>query len=442
MKFFPATCIGVLLAWTFHLFSYATFYTDDFNNLYWVQQQSAAQMAWHVLNPASKFFRPVGMMVYWLLLRFADLNALAYHLVAWFLHVGNTALVYVLLKRVTGTRPGSVVGAMLFASHAAFADIYWNFGTIFELVSASAMFAGLLLWMSERRSWPHVILLSLLYLFAIKAKEMALVLPALWLACEFLLRRKWTRRVFAHLAPSVVVGFWYGLIRFGEMRNPSVEHLYYMDIRWITLGRAHGGYFNSLFGLDFRWQIWSITFVVLLLLFVWRRNRAAVFFLLYVLIAFLPVIFLVNHRETYLWYIPSLGVWGLAALLTGVIADLAKRWVSPRVLTAAAYVLLPLMCWGTYLLQERGSEERRAWQMPMSKEYRAFVLGLRAVPPPPSGETLFFDSHPIYFDAEALRVATQVALRRTDIDVQLVKEFPTSARYRLHFQDSVLTRIP
>jgi hypothetical protein len=69
-------------------------------------------------------------------------------------------------------------------------------------------------------------------------------------------------------------------------------------------------------------------------------------------------------------------------------------------------------------------------------------LGLRAVPPPPSGETLFFDSHPIYFDAEALRVATQVALRRTDIEVQLVKEFPTSARYRLHFQDSVLTRIP
>jgi hypothetical protein len=66
---------------------------------------------------------------------------------------------------------------MLFASETVFAGIYWNFGTIFEIVAASFSFVGILLWTSERSGWLQVLVASLVILLAVKGKEMALTLP-------------------------------------------------------------------------------------------------------------------------------------------------------------------------------------------------------------------------------------------------------------------------
>lgn len=380
-------------------------------------------------------------MFYWLLLRFFDLNAIAFHSVAWLIHAANTALVYLIMKHLTHSRSGAAIGAMLFASQAAFADIYWSFGTIFELVSACAFFAGILLWTQENRSWIQVLFCSLVFLFAVKAKEMAITLPAIWLACDLLVRRQVTLKMTAHVLLPVSVGIWYGLVKLGEMRETHRADLYYMDVRWITLGRGYGGYFNSVFNTQLRWQFWAIGFVALLLFFVLRRNRTAILFQIYVFVTFLPVIFLINHRELYLSYIPFLGLCGLAALLIKAMADMIEPTVGTCAATVAGCVIFSFLCWGTYAVQRIGSEERRIWQEPMSREYRAFVLGLRALPTPAPNETVFFDSHPRYFSADLLRNATQVAFRRTDIDAQLVSEFPADARYRLRFQDGKLIHI-
>src|SRR5439155_15099246 len=120
--------------------------------LYGVQQNSFADTIGYILN-----FRPTGMMCYWIVFRFFDLNPVAYHCLTWSLHAANTALIYFLLKRFTQSRPGAAVGAMLFASQAVFAAIYWDFGTIFELVAAFFSLLGIFLWTSERRGWLRVL---------------------------------------------------------------------------------------------------------------------------------------------------------------------------------------------------------------------------------------------------------------------------------------------
>src|SRR5882724_13511530 len=74
LQLVPVICIAVLLLNTFRLYKGAYFWLDDFHNLYWVQQNSFARMIGSLLNPVSAFFRPAGMMCYWLLLRFFDLN--------------------------------------------------------------------------------------------------------------------------------------------------------------------------------------------------------------------------------------------------------------------------------------------------------------------------------------------------------------------------------
>jgi len=175
----PIACVVLLLVFTLRLYTFAYFWNDDFNNLYWVQTQSFSQMVGYVVNPASDFFRPAGMFLYWAALQLFDRNAQAYHRLLWSLHAINVGLVYWILRRFTGSHAGAMVGAMLFSSQYLLNDLYWSFGTIFEVASAMLYFAGILLWSRERRSLKEIVLASVVFLLAIKAKEMA-VYSAAW----------------------------------------------------------------------------------------------------------------------------------------------------------------------------------------------------------------------------------------------------------------------
>ena len=121
--------------------------------------------------------------------------------------------VYFILKRLAGSQPGAAVGAMLFASEAVFADIYWCFCTVFELVATFFSLIGILLWTSERRGWWRVVLASLILLLAMKGKEMAITVALVWLSYDLLLRKdmKWRRAV--HWALPSGLAFWYGLAK-------------------------------------------------------------------------------------------------------------------------------------------------------------------------------------------------------------------------------------
>lgn len=441
IRFLPLLSVAALLLATFRLYSYSYFWLDDFNALYQVQTQSAAQMMGHLLNPASSFFRPAGMMVYWLMFRLFDLNSNFYHYLAWSIHAANTALVYVLLKRITRSVPGAAIGGMLFASQTAFSDIYWNFGDISHLLSAFLMLAGILLWMDDRRSWTRVLLCFLLFFLALKAKEVAVILPASWLLVDILVRRKFSLKMTAPLLIPAGFGLWYGLRKTSEMGSPLPSHPFYMDLKWVTLGRGYGTYFNNLFDTHFRWQLWAIGFTALLLLLVWRRNREALFFQLHVFVAFLPVIFLVNHRDAFYWYIPFVGLSGLAALFVKALLKRVEPKVPVRIAIPVANIAFMLLCWGTYVAERNGSQARRLWQQQIATDYRGIVQSLRSMPPPSENETIFFDSYPPYFLAGDLLFVSQVALQRTDIDAKLATEPSPSVRYRLHFQNSQLVQV-
>ena len=183
-RFIPLACIGLLLASTYRLFDSAYFGLDDFNNLYWSQQESVGQIIGHLVNPLSASFRPMGMLCYWVVGKLFDLDPLPYRIFAWSIHAANTALVYLILKRITKARSGAAAGAMLFSSQAAFADIYWSFGTIFELTCALLFFTGVLFWLNDRRSFVRIVIAAVLLLAALKAKEMAITLPVIWLMSD------------------------------------------------------------------------------------------------------------------------------------------------------------------------------------------------------------------------------------------------------------------
>jgi hypothetical protein len=442
LRFLPPVAIALLLFFTFRLYRTAYFWLDDFNNLYWASLTSVADLLAALVNPLSGYFRPAGMVVYWLGWHAFGMSALPYHLIAWAFHAGNTALVYAVLKRLTRSTAGASVGAMLFASQAVFGEIYWSFGTIFELVSGMLMLLGMLLWSAESRRWKKVALATVVFILAFKAKEMAITLPAIWLAYDLIARNtnRW-RHVAQNLVPGII-GLCYAVIALGMSQQQMIasDSPYYMDIRSIVLGRSYGFYFNMLFGTAFRWQKWVIGFVILGVLFSFLKNRLAVFFQLYVLITFLPVIFLVNHRGAFYWYIPFFGACGLAAVLV----DAATRMVGPyiprglREITAC--LIFIFLCGSTFFMTRDKTEVSRRSQQGIDVEYRNVIVELLALPEPPPDETLYFEagSLPRFFDFGILERVPKLALNRHDLKVKVVENFPAGAAYRLKFEQGKL----
>ena len=275
-----------------------------------------------------------------------------------------------------------------------------------------------------------------------KGKEMAIAMPFVWVSYDLLLRRNLTPRFVAHWALPIGLALWYGLVKARVMRGTVPTDPYYLIITGPALATGFRAYFNMLFRTNFPWPICSIGAGILVLLCLLLRSRLALFLQLYIFITFLPVIFLVNHRYAFYWYLPFLGVSGLMAMfaknITGQIETRNPRWLT----LAGAYSVFALLCWGTFLVHKESNRPKRSEIKERANEYRAFITGLRALPSPSPEETIFFDSRPSYFDEPLLLSATQVAFRRTDLRVKLVSEFPSGARYRLRFQESRLIQVP
>src|SRR5439155_11454930 len=169
---------GLILASVFYSWRFAYFWLDDFNNLFWVQQQSFVRMLWYNIDPFTDFFRPFGMLVYWVFWHLFGLTPLPYHVFAWALHAANVLFLYGLLSRLVGSRYGAAVGALIFSFRSNFTDIYWSFGTIFELLACLLVLVAILIYAGEF-SYSRLLTVAVLYVLAIKSKEMAVTLPAI-----------------------------------------------------------------------------------------------------------------------------------------------------------------------------------------------------------------------------------------------------------------------
>jgi hypothetical protein len=85
----------------------------------------------------------------------------------------------------------AIAGTITFAFRVNFADMYWSFGTIYELLACLLMLTGTLLYVRSKRSIANVVLLTFVYMLAVKSKEMAITLPAVWLLHEIFIRKLW-----------------------------------------------------------------------------------------------------------------------------------------------------------------------------------------------------------------------------------------------------------
>src|SRR5262249_28248334 len=244
----------------------------------WIRRVSLWDLIGHMVNPTSLFFRPLGMLVYWILFRFAGLNSVPYHLLSWTLHAVNTLLVFLLLRHATKSQYAAGLGVLFFAFRTNFGDIYWSFANIFQLLALGLVLIGILLYERFGYSIKETLALTAVYFLAIRAEEQAVLLPLIWFAYELLIRRNlnWRKLWLRYTIFAAVMG-WFALFKLITMHDVDPTRPYYLDLSVLTLGRGYGWYFNSFYETHLRWGAWFIVSAIASIAFAVRKNRWALF---------------------------------------------------------------------------------------------------------------------------------------------------------------------
>jgi hypothetical protein len=368
------------------------------------------------------------MLAYWLLFKATGFNAWPYHATAWAIHALNVALLYVLLNRIVKSHFAAAAGALLFSFRANFAEIYWSFGTIYELLACLLMLLVLLIHCRERRSFLSVAAVLVLTILAIKSKEMAITLPPLLFIYDVTEKRSFDRKTVLEFVLLAAVAVWFTALKTSALGSSSPDHPYYMDLRILTLGRGYGWYLDRLYSIRLRWGAWISIAVIASLWMLYKREKRGLFFLAYVFTTLLPVVFLVNHRFEFYWYIPFIGFAGLAAV---VVSRLFRKL--PASAGLLFFVLLAPM---HYWRETRAVSETLAIQRGISAEFETFARQLSELPPPSSGETIYFRYLPKHLTPDALTSMVELVMQRNDLVVKVVEDFPSSCRYCVDFNAS------
>ncbi len=169
--------------------------------------------AYKTAHPAA-YYRPVQMGLYNLLWAAFGQNPLPFHLVNLLFHLLSVALLFLLVRTLSGEEPVAAAAALLFAVHPLNSEAVAWIACLPELAYASFLLAALLLhalsWSGSRRRRLSLRALSLLlFLPALLSKETAIVLPLLILAMECWVRARALRQAAGVLAPYVVAAVAY-----------------------------------------------------------------------------------------------------------------------------------------------------------------------------------------------------------------------------------------
>jgi len=280
-----------------------------------------------------QFRRPLSTQLYfdaaWAL--FGD-RAWLYHLAQMLLHLGSTAMVALLARRLGMREAGALASAAFFAlTPVAFTTLYWISG-IQE--SSMVFFALLAAWLALGKSRGSAWGALAAFLAAILCKESAApLLPAMAIFLPGDRGRR-LRIGLGGLALALLVLGASGSLAPKPEGDPY-ETALGLNLLWNLLGylawlvRPWDFYPDSIPQPQKALWLWGLVLPALLALAAWRRPdwrssivRAGLFFL----ILLLPVLPLIRHSYFYYLYLPLVPLWllageGLARL------DRSRRWI-------------------------------------------------------------------------------------------------------------------
>jgi hypothetical protein len=335
----------------------AGFAPDDMMNLHGYWYPGFWKSLFSNLLIGSNAYRPMGAVFYLPLFELFGLNPLPYRIVVWCVLLLNVGLAYRAARLLGCGEMAAGIAALVVCYHAGLADLHYSTATVYDVLSFTFYLAALAFYISRRRGGAALraqdwAVFFVLFVCALNSKEMAVTLPVMLLAYEWLYqerRRPWPALVAGALTAIYILGKKLGAdpLMAQEAYRPVFTVARFFESSTLHLNELfYGGYF---FGRGRAVLLWI---VVAALVFARRRPRPELRFAwLLTWIAPLPVVFL-NGRTHSCLYIP-LFAWGMLASL--LLVDLA-RWISrgrPAVRYAVAGIAVALLAWTTAVHKRR-----------------------------------------------------------------------------------------
>jgi hypothetical protein len=307
------------------------FQGDELDSLGWTPQVPVSVFAKDLASPVynARNFRPVGHFYFRVMSRTFGLDFPAYLVPLHLLHLLNVWLLWMVLRSLGASPFAACAGALFFAFHLAVFDVYWKPMYAFDLFCAAFCLLSLLFWIGRR--W---LLSFLAFWLAYKSKELAVMLPAV-LACYEIWYGK---RAWRPLIPFVLVSLSFGLQ--GIFMNPNKDNEYAFHFTPAALAASAKFYAAGLFGIPFA------GFALLALPAV-RRDRRVWLGVTFVVLFFVPLVFLPGRLYSAYWYVPLIGV----AMVLSSLADARYGFL-------AAVFLAAWLPWNYLALRDYRRQER------------------------------------------------------------------------------------
>lgn len=316
---------------------------DDLATLTWAPEGNSVEWLKLLLTPAlnTSNFRPVGAFYYkWIGMKYW-LHFRPYSIALQWFHIINVALLLLWLKRLNLPLFPTFAACSWFAFSALLLPAFWKPMYIFDVLCCLFCLATLLFY--ERGHWVAGLVTMWI---AYKAKEVAVMLPLVLAAHEFLLaQRRWKR-----LIPYFLISLNFGL---QAVRYKAPEDAYSLHFTPAALFTTTSFYAAAL---------WSGPALLLLLLAVPRTlyDRRLWWGLLSAVCLMAPMLALPGRLFAVYWYVPMIG---LAAAAAALMAQ-APRWTLAIGLTGwMAVNYAQVRQSGEALLKEEGEARQYARQV-------------------------------------------------------------------------------
>jgi hypothetical protein len=331
----------------------AGFDGDDLMNLHEAAEKNTLrQLLVGSVFPFTSINRPTGEVYYRILYWLFGWHPLAFRLVTYAFMAANVALVYGIARRLASSEAG-LLAALLYAFHGRLWQIYMSNGTIYDVLCTFFSLLALQYYIEARMrygvlGWRKWAVLTLIFTAALNAKEMAAVLPVLFLIYDWVCaapERRFTARarwMVTNSWPAVALGlgalasFWGKTRSGGPFNTPAYEMSFTVKAYFFTARF----YFSELFYLRPHRLIGRhivFLFALLFALAALARRRSLWFLAWFAVLAPLPVLF-IPPRSFFAMYLPLAG-WA-------IFAATALTWARDRLFRRSVHrpfaKLLPL----------------------------------------------------------------------------------------------------
>lgn len=316
-----------------NLSAYDGFFQDDeLETLTWAPSRPARTFVIGLIDPRFQRdnFRPVGHLYFALMGRNFGLDFPPYMTPIFAIHLLNAFLLWLLMRRLGIKDWWAMAAAAFFTLSTTAFDAWWKPMYVYDLLCATFSMASILLYSHHR--W---VLSFISFWLAYKAKELAVMLPAVLILYEY-----WFgERKFKVLIPFVLVSLSFGFQ--GIVLNPikNQNNAYSFRFSLDALGQTAPFYAHRL--LQFR-TFRGAGFLLFALAFI--RDRRVWFGLLAMTLLMVPLLFLPGRLFEAYTYLPL-------ACVAIAIAAVASQW-NP------VWAWIALAVWMPFNLRELRHEQR------------------------------------------------------------------------------------